>query len=524
MAGQGKISARQKMINLMYLVFIAIMAMTVAPEVLSAFGLMEEKFEKANEVTTDMNAKLLANLKTKGKENPKEFAAAGVKAEQVSIASDKFYRFIEEQKKDIIRMGGYEVDEVTGRLPFEKMKKGDKLDEKWFTGDRLTKEGDKVINAIKQYKKEIKDILGVDQFYNKFIENFEKKFDISEVKDSEGVTKQWLDYHFKGFPSIASYTKLTAIQNDVKVTQADLNNLFLGNAAVEATSLDKYKAIVLADKSAFFAGEKFQGRVVIGKYANVPPTALEVNGKKYDVSKVIDSTGAARLDFNVGNVGEHTIEGKFTFLENGKELEIPIIDANYVVVPKPNSATISADKMNVVYRGVSNPMTISFAGVPDNKVKASASGLSGSNGKYVMKPQSGREVTINVTGTLDDGSPVRDSKLFRIKDLPKPLGSFNGQQGNAKLPRNNVEIGKISADFGDDFDFKLPLNVVSFTMKVPGKPSVNCTGNRLNSSAKSALRSARRGDLVQFINIKAKAQGSSIRIKTVTPVVIELAN
>ncbi len=524
MAGSGKISARQKMINLMYLVFIAIMAMTVAPEVLSAFGLMEEKFGAANEVTTSMNSKLLANLKTKGKENPKEFGSAAVKAEQVSIASDKFYRFIEEQKKDIIEMGGYEVDDATGRLPFEKMKKGDKLDEKWFTGDRLTKEGDKVINAIQQYKKEIKDILGVDQYYTKFIENFDKKFDINEVRDSEGVKKSWLDYHFKGFPSIASYTKLTAMQNDVKVTQADLNNLFLGNAAVEATSLDKYSAIVLADKSAFFAGEKFQGRVVIGKYANVPPTALEVNGKQYDVSKVIDSTGAARLDFNVGNVGEHKIEGKFTFLENGEELEIPIIDANYVVVPKPNSATISADKMNVVYRGVNNPMTISFAGVPDNKVKASAPGLSGSSGKYVMKPQTGREVTINVTGTLDDGSPVRDSKIFRIKDLPKPLGKFNGQIGNAKLPRNNVEIGKIEASFGDDFDFNLPLTVTSFTIKVPGKPSVNCNGNRLSAAAKTLLRSARRGDIIQIINVKAKASGTTVRIKPPTPVVIELAN
>ncbi|RNC85070.1 MAG: gliding motility protein GldM [Winogradskyella sp.] len=523
MAGQGKISARQKMINLMYLVFIAIMAMTVAPEVLSAFGLMEEKFEKANEVTTEMNTRLLADLDTKGKENPKEFAAASNKSKMVSTASDKFYRFIETQKQDILRMGGYEADAATGRLPFEKMKKGDKLDEKWFTGDRLTKEGDKFINAINTYKKEIKDILGVDQFYSKFIENFERKFDITEVKDSEGVKKSWLDYHFKGFPSIASYTKLTAMQNDVKVTQADLNNLFLGNAAVEATSLNKYQAIVLADKSAFFAGEKFQGKIVIGKYANVPPTALEVNGQQYDVSEVINEEGAAVVDFNVGNVGEHEISGKFTFLENGEELPIEI-KGNYVVVPRPNSATISADKMNVVYRGVANPMTISFAGVPDNKVNASAPGLTKTgNGKYVMRPGSGREVKISVTGTLDDGSKSSDSKTFRIKDLPKPLGAFNGQNG-VKLPRNNVEIGRLSASFGDDFDFNLPLNITSFTMKVPGKPSVNCSGNRLNSAAKNALRSARRGDIVQFINIKAKAEGTSVKIKTVTPIVIELAN
>lgn len=524
MAGSGKISARQKMINLMYLVFIAIMAMTVAPEVLSAFGLMEEKFEAANEVTTEMNEKLLVNLETKAEEKPKEFGVVSDKAKLISNASNDFYNYIENIKQDILDMGGYEVDSETGRLPFESMKKGDKLDEKWFTGDRLTKKGQEVIAKIEAYKARIKEIIGDDVKYDTAIQNFDKKFDISEVKDSEGVTKSWLDYHFKGFPSIASFTKLTAMQNDVKVTEANMFNLFLGNTLDEAVSLKNYQAIVLADKSAFFAGQKFEGKVALGKYADVRPTKLVVNGQDIDLSKAIDSSGAARLDFNVGSVGEHDISGEFTFLEDGKELPIPIV-GNYVVVPRPNSATISADKMNVVYRGVENPLTISFAGVSDNKVKATAAGLqSRGNGKYVMRPGTGREVTINVTATLDDGSSARDSKLFRIKDLPKPIGAFNGQVGNAKLPRNNVEIGKLSADFGDDFDFSLPLNVTSFTMKVPGKPSVNCTGGRLNAAAKSALRSARRGDIVQFINIKAKAPNNPIKIKTVTPVVIELSN
>ena len=62
--------------------------------------------------------------------------------------------------------------------------------------------------------------------------------------------------------------------------------------------------------------------------------------------------------YNVGDVGEHQINGEFTFFEDGEELKIPIVNANYVVVPKPEAATISADKMNVVYRGVRNPMTI----------------------------------------------------------------------------------------------------------------------------------------------------------------------
>ena len=64
MAG-GKQSPRQKMINLMYLVFLAMMAMNMGKEVLSAFGLMNEKLADANQRATEKNAAAYANLATK---------------------------------------------------------------------------------------------------------------------------------------------------------------------------------------------------------------------------------------------------------------------------------------------------------------------------------------------------------------------------------------------------------------------------------------------------------------------------
>ncbi len=522
MAG-GKLSARQKMINLMYLVFIAMIAMTMDKEVLSAFSSMDAKFESTNEFTAKSNETLLKGLALKADEKP-EFKLPAAKAQQIKSISDKFNAYLAGLKQDIIKGGNYEME--NGQLPAEKMDKGDYLDEKWFTGDRLTKAGQKVMQTFEEYKTDIKAVLGNDVTYETALENFDKRFDFSKIKPEEGAPLEYLDYNFKGFPAIASYAKLTSLQNDVKTTEANLYNVFLGNSLDEAITLKNYQAIVIPDKNAFFAGEKFQGKVVLGKYANVTPVKLNVNGNEVSLSQegALDSLGNARLNFTTGSVGENEVKGTFTFMEKGEELPIEFA-GNYVVVPRPNSATISADKMNVVYRGVKNPMTISFAGVPDNKVIANATGLKKlSNGKYMMEPASGREVTINVTGTLDDGSKVSDKKTFRIKNLPKPIGAFNGQVGNAKLPRNNVEIGKLSANFGEDFDFELPLNITSFTMKVPGKPSVNCSGNRLNSAAKNALRSARRGDIVQFINIKAKSPSTDVAIKTVTPVVVELSN
>lgn len=524
MAG-GKLSARQKMINLMYLVFIAMMAMNMSKEVLSAFGLMDAKFADANEMATVANENLLGGLKSKAEEKPNEFAVAANKAEQISKVSEEFFRYLENVKREgIIVKGKYEVDPKTGMLPFEAMDKTDILDELWFTGDRLTVEGQEFIKRIQDYKQSIKDIIGEDVKYIPAIENLESRFNITDVTNNEGKTIPWLDYHFKGFPAIASYTKLTAMQNDVKATETNMYNVFLGNTLDEAVSLKNYEAIVIADKSAFFAGEKFQGKVVLGKYANVTPTKLVVGGQEVNLTNAIDSTGAARLDFTVGNVGEHEIKGQFTFLEDGKELPIEI-KGNYVVVPRPNSATISADKMNVVYRGVVNPMTISFAGVPDNKVTANAPGLRKvGDGKYEMQPGAGSEVTISVTATLDDGSPVNDKKTYRIKDIPKPTGSLIGKSGVMKLPRRNVEIGTIDAKL-EDFDFDLPIQVTSFSVKVPGQPTVNVVGTKLDAAAKAALGRARRGDAVQILNIQAKIVGNNTyRLKEVAPIIVELTD
>ena len=83
-----------------------------------------------------------------------------------------------------------------------------------------------------------------------------------------------------------------------------------------------------------------------------------------------------------------------------------------------------------------------------------------------------------------------------------------------------IEIGALKEL--KDFDFDLPLSVTAFKFKVPGAPSVTCSGNRLNSQAKSALRKAKRGASVQIFDIKSKSSGP--RIKPASPIIIELSN
>ncbi|QOG02355.1 gliding motility protein GldM [Flavobacterium sp. MDT1-60] len=511
MAG-GKLTPRQKMINLMYLVFIAMLAMNMSKEVLSAFGLMNEKFESANTSSEQSNAGLLMSLDQKAAEAKGEFAIAAVTAHKVETTSKEFYAYIGSLKGDVLK--GFESDKETGKLPYESMDKGDNIDN-WFTGEGYTPKGNEIISKIEKYKADMRAALA-DKKYAAILAEVEKKFDVSDVKNKEGLKDKYLAYHFKGFPAVASLAKLSAWQNDVQKAESDVYSAALGKAAVAAASYSNYQAIVVLDKNAYFQGEKVTGKVVLGRYdENTKPTSFQGPGKIVN--------GQAVISLTAGGVGEQDINGQFTFLEDGKNIPLKF-KGTYVVVPKPNSATISADKMNVVYRGVVNPISVSFAGVDANKIVASAPGLAsaGKPGKYNMSPGSGTETTISVTGTLPNGDKVTDKKSFRIKGIPGPTGTIRGEMGVVKGPKSNLEIATIGAKLLD-FDFEVGLDVVGFNLKIAGQPTVVVNGNRLNAQCKSVLSKAGRGDQVTISEIKTKLVGAgSYLLPRTAPVIYEI--
>jgi gliding motility-associated protein GldM len=338
--------------------------------------------------------------------------------------------------------------------------------------------------------------------------------------EKAGANLDWIDYNYKGYPLIATITKLSQLQADIKTTESDVMTGMFQSDLVAAASLTAYQPIVILDKSVFFQGEAVTGRVILGKF---DPT-LKAKSVILNGANLSAEAGQAKFSFGAGNIGEHPISGSFNFEENGKLVPLPIQNSTYVVVARPKSATISADKMNVVYRGVVNPMTISFAGISPDKVSASAPGLSrsGNSSSYTMRPTSGTEVVINVTGTLPDNSKVIDKKTFRIKGIPGPTGTIRGETGVVKGPKSNLEIATIGAKL-EDFDFEVGLDVVGFNLKVTGQPTVVVQGNKLNSQCKSALSRAVRGDQIIISEIKTKLVGAgSYLLPRTAPVIYEV--
>jgi protein involved in gliding motility GldM len=310
MAG-GKMSARQKMINLMYLVFIAMLAMQMDKEVLSAFGYTNEKLVDSNLSTSEKNALAYTNLATKASEQPAKFAPLKEKADKIKAYSADYNAYITDLKSKM-------TSELEEKTDYESMDKTDWLDTYFFKGDGYTPEGQEFIDKRNTYRTNMLAVLGAN---SKFATAINSRFATDAVENSKtGQTVEWLKARYEGFPMVASLTNFTQIQTDIKNTESDIISDLLGGQLESEVSMSNYNGVVQLDKNAFYPGDKVTGRVVLGRYdPSLKPSRVELNGKKYDNFK----DGSVVLDLNAGGVGEKDIKGTIYFMENGEEVPVP---------------------------------------------------------------------------------------------------------------------------------------------------------------------------------------------------------
>ena len=513
-------SPRQRMINLMYLVFIAMMALNMGKEVLSAFGLMNEKLQTANERYQLTNEAAFAELERKEQEKPEDYKEALEKARQVRELSNQYYAYLNTLKEEV-------MSQASNKTDYQVMDKSDFLDEKFFKTDGLKPEGQKFLDEINKYRTQLVSLLGAkDEALKRIIEERFSTGENNKVKNRDGNTIGWVQYNYEGFPYIASVTKFSQLQSDIRQTEQDFYKAMLGEKMKEELSMKHYTTLLEQTRGAYYTNQQFDGAIVLGRKDNsTKPKRVELtlDGRKLSESEVEVVEGKIRLKVNTGNVGEHKIAGTLYYEQDGQETPVEVAQS-FTTIPRPNEAVISADKMNVVYRGVVNPMTISMPGVPDSQVTASAPGLSRKSGpNYIMKPNVGSaEVTINVTGTFE-GQKFSSSKKFRVKDIPKPEGAILRTTGAVKLAKANILAGELSVAF-NDFDFDLSTRVNSFRILVPGQPSVVVQGNRVSASgaAAAAVNRAKRGDIIQISEIRYSVSGYSGTPKPATPISIEV--
>ena len=524
MAG-GKETPRQKLISLMYLVFITMLALNVSKEVLDGFGQMFDKIEDANARVSESNNLLYENIAVNAVEKEGKWVGHDRTAKQIKSESDAFFNKLKQIKDKITIKQKLKDPELE---KFSEMDKGEALDVIWF------KEGSDVASAafldmVQEYKMHVIQVFGSQ--YPSSIDMVEARFFTGDmnnnVKNKDNVDQPWLAANFKGFPLISSLAKLTMMQNDVRQTEHDVLTTLMGKELKMSSTVNEsnYTSLLITEKAAYYQGETFNGSVILGRKGgaqNPNSVNLKIDGKQLKPTDYELIPGGVKLKVSAGSAGDHNIEGDLVFLSEGKESTISV-KQTYLVISKPNSAVISADKMNVVYRGVQNPITISIPGIQDSKINAKAVGLKRVKGsKYSLFPGKGRDVKISVSGTLPDGNKVSSVSTFRIKDIPKPAGYFRGKSGSFTIPKSSLERGTVDAKL-DDFDFDLPLKTKSFRFRAPGQPSMVINGDKLNSKAIATLKRVKNGQTIIISDIEVIIPSNpSYKLKQTSPISITI--
>lgn len=512
MAG-GNLSPRQKMINLMYLVFIAMLAMNMDKKVLSSFGNSMEKLTESNIKVGAANGKVIEGLAEKATEQPQKYKEKYHKSVEINALSNQFFSYLEDVKNELTK----DVEDVTD---YESMDSENAGDEYFFAKDnKLSPKGEAFLTAIQKYKSDILSKIS-DVADEDLMKQIEKRF-ATDDEVAGGSKKKKIPYmnaRYERFPLITTLKNITQIQADVRTTESDIYNSMFSGALKSAANLNTYIGIVALDKTAYFSGEKVTGKVVMGKFDKTFTADYKSNvGGKME-------NGQGIISFTAGNAGSHPIKGSFTFKQkDGEDIVVPF-DSEYTVITEPSNAVISADKMNVVYRGLENPISISVPGVGASNVKATAPGLrSVGKGKYILNPSAGSKVTISVSAKLSSGKTINNSMDFRIMDIPAPNGAVRKQTGRISMPKASLAKATVGVIL-PDFVFDLTLRTTSFSVKVPGQATVKVKGARMNAKAANAISKARRGDMVNIFDIKSKLVGSAsgYRIKNASPVMVEI--
>jgi len=506
MAG-GKLTPRQKMINMMYLVLTALLALNVSREVMDAFYEVMISQEASIETVEKQNSSIYTAFEAAAAENPVKAGPWRDKANDVKSRSAALYQQIEDLKRGVIEASGG-ADEESGDP--NKPQKMDDLEAapNYFL---IQGNGAKLKAALADYREFMKtEAEGNDLLIN----SIEGTFDLSDHKH-DGTTISWEQHKFEHFPLISVLTFLTKMQSDVRTSEANVIDYLQNNITASDLKFTGVRTVVMPKSTFVTKGGEYEADVFLAAFDETQNPTVIINGEELEEEDIIG--GVAKVRFPANRVGETTWNGEIKLVQNGEEKVFPV-EGSFNVAPP--SVVISPTKMNVLYRGVDNPLEISVPGVDPSNLIVSGTGVKKSGNGYIADVTRNRGGELKITVSVRDGDKTSNmgSKVFRVKNLPDAAGSIFGKT-DGLMSANLIKKAKVEAKF-NNFDFELPLRVTAFQIIVPPFAPIDCKGNTLSSNARAALDKAKPGTPVIIRNIRATT-AKGIKPK-VAPITIDL--
>lgn len=464
---------RQKMINIMYLVLTAILALNVSAEILNAFKVVDASLGKSNSSIDKSNATLFKSLSDKMKrpETAEKATYWNGKAQEAQKLADQVYAKIEVYKDSLKRASGYNPEK--GLTNF----KEDDLD----AATRLfidNKKGPELYKELEELKKKLTNL---DPELAKDFSANGLPIDLTVPASTTGSHDNTWEYnYFHMTPTIAALTILSKFENDVKNAENQVVTACHNKVGAVEVIYDQFQAIAGANSTYLMPGQEMVITAGVGAFNSAAKPTVSIDG----ATIALNANGVAEKKFQVSGGGSKKVHVVITYKKpDGKEDRLEK-DIEYTV-GTPGGVAASADKMNVFYIGVENPITVgSPTGWDKTTVNLSgaASIASGSNGKYIVKGNSIGNATLTVTA---DGKATQFP--FRVKRIPDPVFKVGPSAGGAIQAAVFKAQQFCRADL-ENFDFDARFQVVGGTVYFTGAgftvpQQVNLTGNNLGSIA-----------------------------------------
>jgi gliding motility-associated protein GldM len=487
---------RQKMINIMYLVLTALLALNVSSEILNAFKTVNRSLENTNTTVNISTASILKSLEQKTRE-AQTAERANVwypKAQQVVSTSQNVYNYIAELKSKIFKLAGGNPNDPTVNF------KEDNL-------DIVTKlmvnggEGKKLQKMLTDYRE---NILNIDTAIRT---EFDKSLniDISSPPGQDGKKKAFDVAYFSMVPTVAGLTILSKFQNDIKTAENKVVAFCHNKVGQVEIIFDSYAAIVGQNSNYLMPGQELEIKAGVGAFSKSALPKISIGG----TSVPLGEEGFASYKTQVGGVGTRTVPVRITYFNQttGKE-EVKDVNVEYTVGSA--NASIALDKMNVLYIGVDNPVSIAASGGGDDKVQASIAGGGGSltkigNGRYIARVNT---VTDDSRITVSVDGKVAGVSQFRVRTIPEAQAYVGGKPSG-----ENIAAGAFKAQGGvgagiKNFPFELEYNVVSYTFTCDTDDdivSIPVTGAAFSGAVRNAMnQNVQPGRMVTIDDIRVK--------------------
>ena len=403
---QNRMSPRQKMINLMYVVLMAMLALNVSSDVLNGFSLVEDSLLRTTANASASNEALYKDLQGQMEANPAKVKEWFDKAQYVKKISDSLYNYAEALKVSIVKQADGEDGDVKDVQNKEDLEAASHV----MLAPRRG-EGQRLFAAINSFRESIVGML-TDETQKKIIaDNLS-----TEVPNKAGTLgKNWQEYMFENTPVAAAVTLLSKLQSDVRYAEGEVLHALVANIDMKDLRVNELNAFVIPASRTVVQGGKFSAQIIMAAVDTTQRPTVYVNGRQ------ITSPGGL-YETVCSSTGDYTLKGYIEMMDGRGQMVRRDFSQPYTVVAP--SATVSADLMNVLYAGYENPMSVSIPGVPANKVVASMSGgvlQPTGAGKYTARPaEVGKDAVITVNANMEGRMQKMGQFAFRVRKLPDP--------------------------------------------------------------------------------------------------------